>query len=252
MKHTIKYLQVVLALFLVIFISACEGDDITESRLRVEMKATSSSLVASNGRTMETEIEFTEILIGVTEIELEFEDEDYDDSDDSDYDDGDDDIDDDDDEIEFEGEFVIDLLNGTSTPDFGIATIIPGIYEEIEIEMEPILENGTTLFVAFNFTNADGETINIEYSTDDELEFEIENEAGFQIEEDALSQILILVDMDKLFNGVDFNSTEADEDGVIRINKGSNAAIAAKIASNLDDILEAGDDDDDDDEFDDD
>ena len=112
------------------------------------MKATTTtSTINSGARVAESTIDFTNALIGVTEIELESleigEDDHHsggDSDDDSDYDGEDDDGDDSDEgenhhegefEIEYQGQFVVDLIAGTSDPDFGIADLIPGTYKEI-------------------------------------------------------------------------------------------------------------------------
>ncbi|RLD20560.1 MAG: hypothetical protein DRI71_10240, partial [Bacteroidetes bacterium] len=84
-----------------------------------------------------------------------------------------------------------------------------------------------------------------------ELEFEIENEAGFFLDESTLNQMLILIDLDAMFTGIDLNSATADVDGIVRINGTSNTDLATLIAQNLDSIMEGGEDDDDDGEFDD-
>ena len=85
---------------------------------------------------------FSEILIGVTELEFETLEEDQREEEDDAYDGDHRDGEMENEEIEFEGEFVVDLIHGTSTPDFGIADILPGLYEEMEIEIGPVLEGG--------------------------------------------------------------------------------------------------------------
>lgn len=201
---------------------------------------------------MNTGLEFTDVIIGVAELEFEtLEENDAEDSGDG-IEDNDGDGEDDNEEIEFEGEFTVDLITGVSTPDFGETTIAPGLYEEMEMELEPFLEGGLSMFVAFNYT-PDGatEAVRYEYSNDQELEFEIENEAGFFLDESTLNQMLILIDLDAMFTGIDLNSATADVDGIVRINGTSNTDLATLIAQNLDSIMEGGEDDDDDGEFDD-
>jgi hypothetical protein len=105
--------------------------------------------------------------------------------------------------------------------------------------------------VAFEFTNANDEAITVEYSNSDELEFEIENDSGFNLEAGVTNQILVMFDLDALFAGVDLNAATADNDGVVRINRSSNADQASAIDANLDQILDAGEDDDDDGDIDD-
>ena len=244
----IKTTAIALLMVLGIVLQSCsDSDDPSTTRVDLAMRATTQLSSFNAGRTQNSGLEFQEVLIGVTELEFEtLEEKALEDS--GEYDDGEDDSE----EIEFEGNFVVDLINGTSTPDFGVSTILPGVYEEIEIEMEPILDGGNTMFVAFEFTPDGGTATRVEYSNSDDLEFEIERDAGFTLDEGSLNKILVLFDLDALFNGVDLNAAEADNDGVIRINENSNASLAQAIENNLDEVLEAGEDDDDDGDFDDD
>ena len=104
----------------------------------------------------------------------------------------------------------------------------------MEVEMEPVMDDGNTIFVAFNYTPEGAtEVIGYEYSNNYELEFEIEDEDGFQIDEGVLNQMLIIVDLDALFTDVDLSMATADEDGIVRINDSSNQVIAMAIAENL-------------------
>ncbi len=231
--------------------SCSDSDDPSATRVDLEMKATTSLSTLKSGRTKNSGLEFQEVLIGVTELEFETLEED-DAEENGEYDDEDGDGEDDNEEVEFEGRFVVDLINGTSTPDFGVSTVVPGVYEEIEIEMEPILEGGNTMFIAFEFTPEGADPVNVEYSNKYDLEFEIERDAGFTLDDGALNRILIIFDLDALFDGVDLNTASADTDGVVRINENSNADLADIIENNLDDVLEAGEDDDDDGDIDDD
>jgi hypothetical protein len=242
MKSTIRISTFVLLLAGSLFLKSCS--EVAEpgvpqmdpdlAQVKLEMKAqTNQSTI--NSRIMNTGLVFNEVLLGVTELEFELLNEENDD-----------------DDIEFEGQFIVDLINGTSTPDFGIANIAPGIYEEIELEMDPILDGGLSIIVSFEFTNDNNEAVIVEYGNSDELEFEIENDYGFNLEAGVTNQILVMFDLDALFAGIDLNAATADNDGIVRINKSSNANLAADIDSNLDQILDAGKDDDDDGDIDDD
>jgi hypothetical protein len=240
MRSIIRISLFVLLFAAGIFLQSCSEDiDPRAAQVKLEMKA-KTSLSTLNGRTANTGFVFKEVLLGVTEIEFETLEEDEQE-----------DAEGEDEEIEFEGQFIVDLINGTSTPDFGIADIAPGIYEEMEIEMEPILEGSYSIFVSFDFTNAYSEVVAVEYGNSDELEFELENETGFVLEAGAANQMLVLFNLDTLFAGIDLNAASADNDGVVRINSSSNVALAAAIASNLAQILDAGEDDDDDGDIDD-
>ncbi len=240
-KFFMKTTTLVLILGILILGSCTEDEESGIATVGVKMQAvTSVNSLATSGRVLNT-ISFTEALVGVTELELEtLEDDAMDDAED-------------DDEIEFEGRFIVDLIAGVSDPDFGFTELPAGLYEELEIEMEPILEGGHTIYVAFEFTPEGGtEPVSVIYTYDDELEFELESESGFMLDGTGINQLLVLLDLDALLAGIDLSNALAGDDGVIRINGESNAEIASKFESNLDKILEAGEDDDDDGEFDDD
>ena len=235
-----------------IIVGSCsENDAPTAANVNLEMKATTSlSKISKSGRTMNTGLVFREVLLGVTELEFETLEEDQTEEEHDAIDGEDHDGEDENEEIEFEGHFVVDLISGTSTPDFGVADIAPGIYKEIEMEVGPILTNGNSLFVAFDLPRQGADTLKIEYSSSDEIEFEIERDAGFHLDGGALNQMLVLFNLDLLFAGIDFSHAIVDPDGVVRINETSNANLAALIEANLDHALEAGEDHDGDDEID--
>jgi hypothetical protein len=254
---------------LLLMVMGCDdNNDPTLANVKLEMKAISElSGLNVSGRMMNTSVDFQEVLLGVTEIEFESYDsydKEYDDiGDDSsddrkarrmddDDDDYNDDGGDDQSEIEFEGRFTVDLINGTSTPDFGIANVIPGFYEEIEIETGPVLEDGNSIYVLMDYQPEGEDPITIEFSSTRSIEIEIENDQGIQLNEGDLARILVLLDLDQLFAGVDFRTANASEDGVVRINDRSNREIADLIWSNAKNAFDAGEDEDGDDDIDDD
>lgn len=269
MKKMSKNYVLAIAIATLIMAGCTEDVDPASANLRIEMKAKSDlGVINPGGRVSQTGIEFTEARIGVTEIEFELEyedaykddDSDDDDSDDdSDDDDSDDDSDDDDSdddsdeyEVEYEGQFIVDLLTGTSTPDFGIADLIPGTYTEIEVEMNPVMNDGNSLFIALNYQPDGGNSIAVEISTSRELEFEIEKSSGIKLGVNSINQILILFNFDEMLAGVDLSAAAIDSDGVLRINDTKNTNLTNLIISNFYDSCDAGEDRNDDDKFDDD
>lgn len=223
---------------------------VTQVDVKMQAASSAATLESSGGRLANVGYTFHEVLIGVTEMKFETLEEDLEEENEDEEGIEDEEKDED---IEYEGNFVVDLIAGTSTPEFGLADILSGVYEEMEIEMEPILEGGHTVYVAFEYAADIASTpIQVEYSYDDDLEFEVESKNGFELEASNLNQILIVLDLDVLFAGVDLSTAAADEDGVIRINFSSNDHLAEIIEANFETILEAGEDDDDDGDFDDD
>ncbi len=253
MKTILKSTVLILLIGFGLLIQSCNNNEPGLSEIKLTMKATTVlSTINTSGRVMNTGLVFTDIVLGVTEIEFEtFEEDAAEES--GEIEDSDGDGEDDNEEIEFEGNFVVDLIAGTSTPDFGEASIAPGLYEEMEIELRPILDGGMTIFVAFDYT-PDGTTdvVRYEYSTRAEMEFEIEPEGGFLLDEGALNQMLVLIDLDAMFANIDLNTATADADGIVIINNNSNVDIAVQIAANLSDVMRGGEDEDGDGEIDDD
>lgn len=223
-----------------------EGDAPAAARVQLEMKAsTSVSKISSSGRSMASGLVFREILVGVTELEFETVEEDQREEEDDAHD-----GEREDEDIEFEGQFVVDLIHGTSNPDFGIAEIVPGLYEEMEIEIGPVLDGGKSVLIAFEIPRQDADPLKFEYSYSGELEIEIERDAGFHLDGGSLNQMLVLFDLDLLFGNIDFSQAVADADGVIRIHSASNADLASLIAANFHAVFEAGEDHDGDDHID--
>jgi hypothetical protein len=252
MNKLFKATVLILFVGLAITMQSCSSEP-GVANVNLEMKATTElSSINPSGRVMTNDLVFTDVLLGVTEIEFEtLEEESSENS--SDMDDHDGDGEDDNEEVEFEGNFVVDLIAGTSTPDFGVADIAPGIYEKLEIELSPILDGDMSVFVAFEFT-PDGATepVKYEYSNSTGMEFKIEDEGGFQLDENMLNQILVFVDLDVMFSGIDFSMAAVDSDGIVRINGSSNSDLAALIAGNLGGMMHGGEDEDGDGEHDDD
>lgn len=237
---------------LCMMVSGCTDNDApATAKLQLEMKAsTSLSKISSSGRSMASGLVFSEILIGVTELEFETLEENQLEEVNDAHDGEDHHGETDNEEIEFEGEFVVDLIHGTSTPDFGIAEILPGLYEEMEIEIGPVLEGGKSVLIAFEIPRQDAEPLKFEYSHSGELEIEIERDAGFHLDGGSLNQMLVLLNLDLLFGNIDFSQAVADADGIIRIHSASNADIASLIAANIHAVFEAGEDHDGDDHID--
>lgn len=225
MKTKLQFLLLTIGSLLV---GACGSDPALEG-VKMKMKAvtTQSSI---NGRVNATGLTFTDIMIGVDEIEFETDLED----------DQEDNLGEDDElKVEFEGPYVIDLVNGTSTPNLGIGDVPTGVYDELEIELAPVLPLGNTVFIKFTYN---GKTY--EFSTTEEIEIEVEDLSGYTIDANSLQNMLVLINLDAVFAGIDLSSAEADEDGVVRINDSSNSDIAQDIIDQLEDSCDAGEDDD--------
>lgn len=223
-------------LFLVasgLMVGACSDDDKAAAGINLDMKAVSSlsTIQSAGARSAATGLEFTEITFGIKEVEFETEAED-----DLENTSG---VEDASDEIEFEGPYVVDLIKGVSTPDFGVGVVVPGAYSQIEIEMGPVLADGNTLRLAFNYNGK-----SFIFSTTEEIEMELENLAGYQLDVNAVANLLVLFNLDTLFSTIDLSTATAGADGVIRINNDLNSEIHNQILAGIEESCEAGEDDD--------
>jgi hypothetical protein len=206
-------------------------------------------------------------MIGVTKIELEHEleydsgdddgyddgyDDNYDDSDDSSGDDDSDDYDGSDDfEVEIKGRYVVDLLDGTSSPGIPAISVTPGFYNEIKIELSPILDGGYSVILKGSYTDNQGVQRPVELMLKHFFELKIENHKGFDLDAVKLNQILVLFDLESWFSSVDMEAL-IDEDGMIRINLETHHDVSNQVKFNIEDHCRSGSDDDDDGKFDDD
>jgi hypothetical protein len=265
MKNTIA-----LAVLAGTLLLACEtGGDLASGNLTVKMIAeTEFAGIQANARhdAPDDSVVFTHVLIGVTELEFEpLDDNDSecgednhedgrqtngdhgdghdDDDDDCECDDDDGEDQDDSLDLEFEGEFIVDLLAGTSTPDFGIAQVVPGVYREIELELSPILPDSNSIFIAATIIRDDTLEYSVEFSTKRSFDLKIKRRSGIELT-NSFSSILVVVDLDELFDGVNLCEATVDSNNVININETSNEKLAKQIAHNLKHALKWGKDDD--------
>ena len=231
-----KTQHLIYLLFFSAMTSAC-NDDPLPAGIVLEMKAVTAQNTV-NGRQSAGGLEFTKIMVGLTKLEFETEEENEEEDKR-----GEEDFQE---EVEFKGPFKVDLISGTSAPEFGQALTDPGIYDEIEFKFGPVLDGGKTIDIAFSF---EGEQYEIS-SKAEKLEFELEQTEGLKIDENILTTILVLIDMDVLFENVNLTGAVADSDGIIRINEGSNAIILEALLASFEDSCDGGKDDDKDDRID--
>jgi hypothetical protein len=109
------------------------------------------------------------------------------------------------------------------------------------MDVDPILDGNRSVFIALTYKDMNDAEWDVEFSTNASFEIEFEDEDGLQLDGNSLNSVLVLFDLDRLFQGVDFSAASADGDGVIRINENSNSAIAATIRSNFKESFECDD-----------
>lgn len=169
--------------------------------------------------------DFSEALIGVHEIEIKMESEEFNDSQSSEETEI---------EYDYDGDYVVDLLTGTSTPDLGFENFVPGNYNKIEAEIHNILDGGTkSISIKGVYTDIEAVEHEFEFSTSDLLEFEIESDAGFYLEEGMVLDLVVKIDLAMLFNGVDFSQAVLNDLNVAIINDTTNSSLADIVKANL-------------------
>jgi hypothetical protein len=140
--------------------------------------------------------------------------------------------------IVLKGGFIVDLLRGTSTPDFGVADVFPGTYKSIRLKLAPILPGGKSILISKTLmSEALGEEKVVEFSLEGELQIMIESTNGFTLEGGDFKQFLVLLDLNALFQWVDLVQAVPNEHGIIAINEKSNAAMAAQIKTKLSQVV---------------
>jgi hypothetical protein len=146
------------------------------------------------------------------------------------------------DEYNFQGPFLLDLLSGTSDPELSRTEIDPGMYSKAEAEFAYYEEYGFSVYLHGYFEQNNGEDpqVEFEYTYTQSEDFKVENPDGFAITADMINNVLILIDLNTLLVGVNFNEAVVDEDDVIRLNKESNRDLADIIEGNLEAASELG------------
>ncbi len=208
------------AAILVTFAVSCSK--INDTGISLKFKATTALPAGVKGEGT-TGFTFTEAMLGIKEIEIKREDELLDDGDL---------------EFDFKGNYIVDLLTATSTPDLGFSEFLPGVYNKFESETAPVLTDGKSISIKGSYSNTGGGPYNFEFSSTSEFEFEFESDSGFVLTEGVVFDMLININLPLLFQGVDFSKATANPSGVIIINETSNNSIASEIKNNIDKAAE--------------
>jgi hypothetical protein len=181
-------------------------------------------------------IVFDSAMVGISEIEIEQEAEEDDDNGDVG---GDDEM-----EYEFEGSYQVNLMSGTKLSE--VVEIEPGVYTEMEAEIEPVLDDGHSIYIEALYTNSKGDNFTVIYYTSESLEFEVENEQGIEISNQEVKDLIVRIDLESFFSSIDLDAANVGESGTILINETHNEAMADQLENDLDDHSEFEEDDDDD------
>lgn len=139
-----------------------------------------------------------------------------------------------------EGPFKFDLLNakrmdrlGSGRELIGPGTEVePGFYTDLEVVFSNVLENGAAVFVSGTF-NDNGTNYPFDFSIVNFQDLGITEEAGVKLEEGVTTELLVGVDLEVFFTGVDFSTIPKDERGLAHISANSNAVAFGKVLNNV-------------------
>lgn len=207
----------------------------TETGISLEVTGTNSFAQARgsefiNKSTSAEGFSFTQALLGIKEIEIEGKEEHENEELES--------APEKEDEYEFGGKFLVDLLNGTSSPEIGFRDFIPGIYTNFEAETAGIVDGNKSVFLKGSYTDTQDKKYEFEFSTTAEIEFEYESETGYELTEDNILDLVIKINLPSLFTGVDFSLGTMNADNIIVINETSNIGIFKIVKYNLNSMAE--------------
>jgi hypothetical protein len=242
MKSRVFFYYVITILLIA---AGCESNDPSLNKLKVDMVAenSASARMLSGGRiaTESDTVIFNSFLLGVTEISLKGKEYgkgrcDNDNDDDQNHE-SDEDSDDQDGESsknkwEVEGEFVVDVLAGTSTPDMS-ADLPPDsiTFHKMEIEFGPVLPDSNSVYINAHVIRGD-DTLKVEFATKRKFEIHLKRKHGIEVSP-TLDKLLVAFSIDKLFSGIDWSKAKVSDDGVIRLSDPANAYLGYKVKYNF-------------------
>jgi len=227
-----KHVLLLTSLLLMFLISCSNDDPSTKSTFSIQQKQLlkkSSVVNKTVGSTIIGTFSFSKVLVGVSKIEFENESEMNDDESEK--------------EIEYEGAYEFDVLNGTSSPSILPVDIQPGVYTELEFEVATVLSSGNSIEISGSFNDGIND-YSFEFTSTINEEYEIENENGINLNVNETASFVLFMDLESLFNGVDFSTLTMEADNIIRINSNSNVETASLIEYNLNNIMDFEDEDD--------
>ena len=213
MKQTIFFVTTML----ILLFSSCKKDD-ENAYAKFSVKQKVSTLKSTNSGTFT----FSKALIGISEIDFEIETG----SDDNDF--------------EYEGRYQFNILTGASSPAISSTKITPGTYHELEINIDNVLTSGKSIEISGTYDN--GTTYQFEFTSTLNEDYDIENTTGINANAGETVNFILSLNLEALFNGVDFTTADVDNDNIIRINSSSNSNLASIIENNLDNIMDFDDD----------
>jgi hypothetical protein len=218
-------MKVASAGLMLLMVTSCTKSK-TDTVIGLSFKGITTSTVAAKGASTVSPYTFTEALMGIKEIQIKRKEEQLHDTltprdtiNKS--------------RFNFKGKYLVDLLTGTTTPDFGLAGFVPGTYNKLESETARLVNGTNSISVKGSFTDAASKVYNFNFSTKSEFEFEFESDSGFVLTEGGVLQMLININLPKLFTNVDFSTALVDSNGTVVITENTNAELYKRIKRNI-------------------
>jgi hypothetical protein len=222
-------LKLILSGLLLVAITSCSKNN-PDSSIGLSFKGVTTLPSAAKGESVVSPFSFTEALIGIKEIELKRKEEHLHDTltprDTLKH------------EFDFKGKYLIDLLTGVSTPDLGLVGFVPGTYNKFESETARLIDGTKSISVKGSYTDALSKVYNFSFTTKSEFEFEFESDSGFVLTEGNVLEMLININLTKMFTNVDFSKATADINNVFVINESSNIELYKRIKHNIKSVAE--------------
>lgn len=145
-------------------------------------------------------------------------------------------------EIDVEGVYVFDLITGTSTPEFPIAQIPTGIYNELEIGLWQNTSD-TTVELEGVYTDNLGTDIPLFVTITESIGLEIEDDLnGFAIDTNMINNMVVYWDFEKILlsSGID---SAVVSNGQLRIDAENNEEIYDRVVEKMNIEIEVDDND---------
>ncbi len=135
---------------------------------------------------------------------------------------------------DFNGNYLLNLLNGTSTPALNLVNFIAGTYNKVEAKSAKIVDGNNSISLKGTFADTTAKkTYTFDFSTVASLEFKFVSDTGFYLDQGKVLTLLVNINLPDLFAGVDFSKATMDSNNVIVINETSNTNLMAKIITNI-------------------
>lgn len=241
-KNNWNFKLLIISIALIVMFTGCNMSGIPEGQGRVDLaiqstapagsSASPSRAISSNMEIPVTDslgtqigtIKLTEALVALKEIELELAEAEADTLEEIEQNS----------EIEFEGPYIVNLLTDTITPSLDSVDLLPGNYDEIELDLDsiggeeedtdgnqlvdpshPLFGNSIYLNGSYTGATAGGDVTDIPFTYEYDLDKEFEltgssdTSEGFFIDEGAVNNIIIAF---RLVRWFDFSNSETNSD----------------------------------------